>query len=57
MGEQNETENDDETHNEVQYQFAVNEPLWTEWKDTVPRSKALRDRIAELLEQDLEARQ
>lgn len=42
---------------DVQYQFTVNESLWTEWKDTVPRSKALRDRIAELLKQDLEANQ
>lgn len=46
------TEQDD-----VQYQFTVDREMWTKWKDTVPRSKALRDRIAELLKEDLEEHQ
>lgn len=42
------------TQDRVKYQFAVDRDLWTDWKDTVPRSKALRDRLAELVERDLE---
>jgi len=40
----------------VKYQFEVDDDTWDEWKDTVPRSKSLEDRIIELLEADTDDR-
>lgn len=37
----------------TEYRFDVQTPLWEEWKDTVPRSKNLDERIVELLREDL----
>jgi len=39
----------------VSYQFYADSDLWERWKDTVPRSVALHDRLHELIAQDLEA--
>jgi hypothetical protein len=36
----------------VRYQFQVDDDLWEEWKETVPRSKSLETRIIELIEAD-----
>lgn len=38
------------------YQFEIDDDDWTDWKDTVPRSKALDERIRELIEADTEGR-
>jgi len=38
------------------YQFEIDDDLWEEWKDTVPRSKALDERIRELIEADKDGR-
>jgi len=38
------------------YQFEIDDDEWTEWKLTVPRSKALDERIRELLRADKEGR-
>lgn len=38
------------------YQFEVGDELWEEWKDTVPRSKKLDERLIELIEADAENR-
>lgn len=40
----------------VTYQFQVDEETWTEWKNTVPRSKSLDTRLRELIEADTEGR-
>jgi hypothetical protein len=40
----------------VKYQFQVDDEKWEEWKDTVPRSKSLDERIIELIEADTEGR-
>lgn len=40
----------------VRYQFQVDDDLWEEWKETVPRSKSLETRIVELIEADKEGR-
>lgn len=39
----------------VQYNFEVDDDLWGDWKDTVPRSKNLDERIRELIREDLES--
>jgi len=38
------------------FQFTLQTQLWEEWKDTVPRSKALDERIRELIEADKDGR-
>jgi len=38
------------------YQFEVDDDVWDDWKQTVPRSKSLQQRIIELLEADAEGR-
>lgn len=40
----------------VRYQFQVDDDLWEEWKETVPRSKSLENRIVELIEADKDGR-
>lgn len=40
----------------VKYQFQVEDETWEEWKNTVPRSKSLEQRIIELIEADTEGR-
>ncbi len=40
--------------NMVTYQFQVDDEIWEEWKDTVPRSKSLDKRLVELIEADTE---
>jgi len=40
----------------VKYQFEIDDDTWEEWKNTVPRSKSLEQRIIELIEADTEAR-
>lgn len=37
----------------TKYTLEVDDELWEEWKDTVPRSKTLNDRIVKLIEEDL----
>jgi hypothetical protein len=44
------------TRDVVRYQFQVDDETWSEWKDTVPRSKSLETRIIELIEADTENR-
>lgn len=39
----------------VVYQFEAPQPLWDEWKDGVPRSKNLDERIIELMRKDIES--
>jgi hypothetical protein len=34
------------------YQIDVPDDLWDDWKETVPRSKNLNDRVVELIEED-----
>jgi hypothetical protein len=36
----------------TKYTIEVDDELWSNWKDTVPRSKTLNDRIVELIEAD-----
>jgi hypothetical protein len=43
----------DKEEDTLQYQFKVDRQLWEEWKETVPRSKKLYERIITLVEQDL----
>lgn len=38
------------------YSFEVDDDLWKEWKDTVPRSKTLDERLRELIEADRDGR-
>jgi len=40
----------------TKYQFQIDDEDWDEWKDTVPRSKTLDERIRELIEADTEGR-
>jgi len=40
----------------VKYQFEIDDERWDEWKNTVPRSKSLEERIIELIEADTEGR-
>lgn len=40
----------------VKYQFEVDDDTWEEWKETVPRSKSLEQRIIELIEADRDGR-
>jgi hypothetical protein len=40
----------------VRYQFQCDDELWEDWKETVPRSKSLEQRIVELIEADKEGR-
>jgi hypothetical protein len=40
----------------VRYQFQVDDETWIEWKNTVPRSKSLEQRITELIEADRDGR-
>jgi len=46
------TEGEDMT----KYQFQIDDEKWEDWKDTVPRSKSLEQRIIELIEADTEGR-
>jgi len=46
----------DETPAVVRYQFQIDGEKWEEWKETVPRSKSLEQRIIELIEADTEGR-
>lgn len=40
----------------VRYQFQIDDDKWAAWKETVPRSKSLEQRIIELIEADTEGR-
>lgn len=40
----------------VQYQFSIDTDAWERWKETVPRTKTLEERIVELIEADTEGR-
>jgi len=40
----------------VKYQFEIDDDKWVRWKNTVPRSKSLEERIIELIEADTEGR-
>jgi len=40
----------------TKYQFQIDDEKWEEWKNTVPRSKSLEQRIIELIEADTEGR-
>ena len=40
----------------VKYQFEIDDEEWEEWKNTVPRSKSLEQRIIELIKADSEGR-
>ena len=40
----------------VRYQFQIDDDVWEEWKETVPRSKSLEKRIIELIEADRDGR-
>lgn len=40
----------------VKYQFQIDDEKWENWKNTVPRSKSLEQRIIELIEADTEGR-
>jgi hypothetical protein len=40
----------------VKYQFEIDDESWEDWKNTVPRSKSLEQRIIELIEADTEGR-
>lgn len=40
----------------VKYQFQAEDDDWQAWKNTVPRSKSLEQRINELIEADTEGR-
>lgn len=45
-----------ESDDVVRYQFQVDDDTWEEWKETVPRSKSLEQRIIELIEADTDGR-
>ena len=38
------------------YQFEIDEDKWKNWKETVPRTKSLDNRLIELIEADTEGR-
>jgi len=40
----------------VKYQFEIEDDEWERWKETVPRSKALDQRIRELIQADADGR-
>ncbi|ELY42633.1 hypothetical protein C494_20043 [Natronorubrum bangense JCM 10635] len=40
----------------VKYQFQIDDEKWNEWKETVPRTKSLEQRIIELIEADTDGR-
>lgn len=40
----------------VKYQFQIDDDEWREWKETVPRTKSLEQRIQELIRADTEGR-
>lgn len=40
----------------TKYQFQIDDETWEEWKNTVPRSKSLEERIIELIEADTEGK-
>lgn len=40
----------------VKYQFQIDDEKWENWKETVPRSKSLEQRITELIEADTDGR-
>ena len=40
----------------VKYQFQMDDDEWEAWKNTVPRSKSLEQRIQELIRADTEGR-
>jgi hypothetical protein len=40
----------------VTYQFEIDDETWNDWKETVPRSKALDERLIELIEADTDGR-
>ena len=40
----------------VKYQFQIDDEKWSEWKETVPRTKSLEQRIIELIEADTDGR-
>lgn len=40
----------------TKYQFQIDDDKWEAWKDTVPRSKSLEQRIIELIEADTDGR-
>lgn len=40
----------------TKYQFQIDDDKWADWKDTVPRSKSLEQRIIELIEADTDGR-
>jgi hypothetical protein len=40
----------------VTYQFQVEQEQWDEWKNTVPRTKSLDERLRELIKADAEGR-
>lgn len=46
----------DESPAMVRYQFQIDDELWQEWKQTVPRDKSLEKRITELIEADRDGR-
>lgn len=45
-----------ESEDMTKYQFQIDDDKWEDWKDTVPRSKSLEERIIELIEADTEGR-
>lgn len=45
-----------EAEDMTKYQFQIDDDKWEAWKDTVPRSMSLEDRIIELIEADTEGR-
>jgi len=40
----------------TKYQFQIDDDKWADWKDTVPRSKSLDERLIELIEADTDGR-
>jgi len=40
----------------TRYQFQIDDDTWADWKETVPRSKSLEQRIIELIEADRDGR-
>lgn len=40
----------------VKYQFQIEDEKWAAWKNTVPRTKSLEERLIELIEADTEGR-
>lgn len=45
-----------EAEDMVKYQFEIDDDTWERWKNTVPRTKSLEERIIELIEADTEGR-